>query len=375
MLFEATIIGCLLLGVIIVSLITMRRQSNHAKLIDDLDDVESNLVDELKRGEAKNGTKPDQTDKKDEENADKKGEKKEESKGEMKNCDPASPSDAKKNPVVPDVRAKPNMVYLDREKDGQIAGWQPETTSYGPVKLVKRLRNWAFQSFQGQFTESKSVMSSNCTVMYQVSEVGHRDPLVNMFEVCKQLEGRDITPKALYLSDAHEYEASHLFDSRYDMETMGSERFLVLEFLRDSVKSSFAFADWKKKEVVQRFIRYVLEALDLVERFHKAGYYAGNLDANSFYIRDTDGKLVLGNLWEAEPSYYGGNKFQQDLAAISKLLDVMDWHHHEMDPAIFTDEMLHDLDEIHPLIAKHIGWGIYERPKYSEVRRILEKYV
>lgn len=286
--------------------------------------------------------------------------------------DPSKDEKPKTETPLVDVRSQPVMKYEDREHQADMSKLSADRSTFGLITLFNRLKHWAFQSFHAMLEKPHRQGVRECTVIYGMGEVGHPHPLVNMFEICKRFDGMDITPEALYLSDPKEYEVAYSSYMRHDTIVMEAERFLVIERLRDRIIDFFA-REWNKIEVVKRYIKYVIDAVDALEKFHKGGYYIGNLEPSSFYLREKDGKVIIGDLWGAEPGFYGKNLFMHDLAVIPKLIDIMDWHGEHTDHDIFTTEMTDDFHEIRYMLRDYVG--LHKRPDYETIRKILKKYI
>jgi hypothetical protein len=270
----------------------------------------------------------------------------------------------------PSVKSRPIMTYSERESFKDMSRWPREKSPMGEISLSKKFKDWAFQAFDGILLDVQDVtfLKRHCVVMYAVEYVGHPHPLVATFDNFKRLEGTNLAPRALYLSESREYESSRLDGIVSDHIVMDSERFIVCEYMSSSLVESYTGANWNDMEIVKKFFKSALEVLNLIRSLHRSGFYAGNLTIRSFCYRGSDGKLVFSDLSQAEPGFAGKNLFNKDLSVMIQILDIMDW-----DSAIVTSAMHDDYHEIFESLRDRDG--LEHPPRYEIVQKILEKYI
>jgi hypothetical protein len=270
-------------------------------------------------------------------------------------------------------KSVPSVTFETRQSKFDLSKFSGEKLPLFKLLLTKEtLEGYPFHAYGGKLVgrEAANGVEGDCTVYYETVDATLTHPLQQMWEVCRALDGKDVAPLVYFLSDGKEYKQLVIHEGiRPDEEILISDRFLVMEPLGERVIDRFAPSKIVSPEMVKTFLGVVYQIVNVIERMHACGYYASNLSKGSFFFRESDGKVVVGDLTAAEPAYYGKNDFKKDLSVVMELLNILD-----PDRIPFLDyEMLHDFEGL----RVELGDNLYMmgRAKYHLVYETLWKYV
>ena len=183
----------------------------------------------------------------------------------------------------------PAISVSQRVTDVDIDGQAIQACPWGNLRILQRFTGWSFHTYRCVL---KSVPF---TVIYGPNDPdlvrdrihdpficgGGHHPIVNMFQVYRDIAHLDIAPIAFFLSDPGE---------------ISEDRFLVVEAISDRVMDRYAFPSIQSKERLRAFLLDLIRIVDLIECLHGEGYYMNNMHIGSFVYRARDGMLVLWDL-------------------------------------------------------------------------------
>jgi hypothetical protein len=266
----------------------------------------------------------------------------------------------------------PSTTHSDRAYGSVKPGDITEKTPLFDVVIQELVDKQGFEMYKGDMrgTGKTTDINGNCSVFYAIESRDHPHPLKNMFDVCTNLERKNIAPTVYYLSDSREYD-EELLTGHYDSYEVHrvSERFMVLEPLKAKVIDLFPNSSFVDSAVVKKYLQALFLIVQLIERLHVNGYYASNLHASSFWYRESDGEIVIADLSSAEPGYMGKNDFNKDLSVVSELFEHMRWGNFDH----LEQDMLRDFID---LSGHLISYGHEKHaPRYDEVYAFLRKYM
>lgn len=226
---------------------------------------------------------------------------------------------------------------------GRRAGFEVspvQATPLGLISLEERIVGWEKWEFETLYRATGP--GGACTVLYATSEAGETNAVDRLVEYSRRFSA--LVPAISYVSEPHVY-----VDEVDGVATEVTDKFVVMEALGLSLLSIFSPPGKILSPLILRsLVQRIEEPLRIVEQFHRADILIGNITAESFFIRASDGKAVIVDLGAAGPIEEGEGRMCDVECTIEIINELTGWRHQtpKVYPFVLKDDVIEQLRNI-----------------------------